>query len=67
MDVFIDKKHRGQGYSKLLMAEILATPYLQDVKKWYLKTKDAHGLYKQFGFNTPKYPEKIMERIVQNR
>ena len=61
MDVFIDKAHRGNGYSKLLMAEILATPYLQGVKKWYLKTKDAHGLYEQFGFELMRDAHKAME------
>lgn len=61
MDVFIDENHRGKGYSKLLVKEILETPDFQNVKKWYLKTKDAHGLYQQFGFELLPDPEKAME------
>ena len=28
---------------------------------WLLATNDAHGLYRQFGFDAPKFPEKIMQ------
>jgi hypothetical protein len=30
-----------------------------------LKTKDAQGLYKQYGFSELKHPEKVMERILK--
>jgi GNAT superfamily N-acetyltransferase len=61
MDVFIDEKYRGKGYSKLLLTEILSTPYLKEVKKWALKTGDAHGLYEQFGFHLVNDPENWMD------
>jgi hypothetical protein len=35
---------------------------LKDVSFWLLGTKDAHGLYKQYGFNNLSYPERIMEK-----
>ena len=60
MDVFIIEKHRGKGYSKMLLKEILANKDLQSVGKWILATKDAHGLYKQFGFEEIKNPERLM-------
>jgi GNAT superfamily N-acetyltransferase len=65
MDVFIIPEVRGKGYSKQLMKTILEEPTLQDCRDWTLKTKDAHGLYEQFGFIRAQHPEKIMERIVK--
>ena len=53
MDVFILKEHRGNGYSKLLMQRILAHPDMQNVRKWFLGTRDAHELYMKFGFEKP--------------
>lgn len=60
-DVFILEEHRGKGLSKWLMKTILSFDELQNLRGWILKTWDAHGLYKQFGFEYPKYPERIME------
>ncbi len=62
-DVFILPQYRGRGLSKQLMAAMLAHPELKDVRKWLLKTQDAHGLYRQFGFAEPAIPEWSMERI----
>lgn len=61
MDVFIDEKHRGKGYSKQLMQYMMEHESVRDVKVWRLATTDAHGLYKQFGFTPLSHPEKIME------
>lgn len=49
-DVFIDQKYRGKGLSKWLIKVILAHPGLQGLRRIMLGTKDAHGLYKKFGF-----------------
>jgi GNAT superfamily N-acetyltransferase len=49
-DVFILQEHRGKGLSKWLMETIHAYPELQGLRRWMLGTKDAHGLYKQFGW-----------------
>ena len=65
MDVFILPDYRGKGYSKQLMKAISEEPKLQPCKVWMLKTLDAHGLYKQFGFTELKLPEKVMERILK--
>jgi GNAT superfamily N-acetyltransferase len=64
MDLFIIGQYRGQGLGKLLMAEIINNPDLQLVKRWTLGTKDAHGLYKQFGFVPVAKPGRWMERFV---
>ena len=61
MDVFIDEKYRGKGYSKMLMKHILEYEPLKHIKMWRLATQDAHGLYKQFGFTELSKPENMME------
>lgn len=60
-DVFIDDEFRGKGYSKLLMKAILKHPELQNFRRWMLATRDAHGLYKQFGFTSIPNPENFMQ------
>ena len=65
MDVFIIDKYRGNGYSKMLLREIFKHKDLQVVNKWILATKDAHGLYKQFGFKKIENPERLMSRTIK--
>ncbi|WP_224999800.1 GNAT family N-acetyltransferase [Cesiribacter sp. SM1] len=60
-DVFIDPGHRGFGYSKILVAEIVGNPQLQGLRRWMLMTADAHSLYEQFGFSMLAKPERAME------
>jgi GNAT superfamily N-acetyltransferase len=62
-DVFVDPAHRGMGLSKFLLGEIFAHPELQGFRRWLLVTADAHGLYRQFGFDTPVRPERMMEKL----
>ena len=59
-DVFVLPKHRGQGVSKLLMEVILEHRDLQGLRRFMLATVDAHGLYKQFGFEPLDHPERYM-------
>jgi GNAT superfamily N-acetyltransferase len=61
-DVFILDKARGLGLGKWLMEVILAHPELQGFRRWILATKDAHELYRRFGFAELKRPERWMER-----
>jgi GNAT superfamily N-acetyltransferase len=61
-DVFVLPSHRGRGISKLLMTAILAHPELQGLRRWSLVTRDAHGLYAQFGFTALDLPERHMMR-----
>lgn len=65
-DVFVLKEHRGRGLSKWLMEVILAHPDLQGFRRWVLATKDAHELYRKFGFKELKRPERWMERPDPN-
>lgn len=59
-DVFILPEHRGQGLSKQLMAFIMAYPQLQGLRRMMLVTRDAHGLYAQFGFTPIDNPENTL-------
>jgi GNAT superfamily N-acetyltransferase len=60
-DVFVLESHRGHGLSKWLMECILRHPALQNLRRWILLTRDAHGLYSQFGFKPLESPERYME------
>jgi GNAT superfamily N-acetyltransferase len=59
-DVFVVPEHRGRGISKLLMRAILDHPELQGLRRFFLATRDAHGLYAQFGFQPLTHPEQYM-------
>lgn len=48
-DVYVSPQHRSRGLGKRLVAEVLAHPSVSRGTV-YLGTKDAHGLYEQFGF-----------------
>ena len=65
-DVFVIEEFRGQALGKWLMECIVAHPQLQGLRRWALATKDAHGLYQQFGFSALASPERHMERYNQN-
>jgi GNAT superfamily N-acetyltransferase len=60
-DVFVLEGFRGRGLSKWLLETILAHPDLQGLRRFNLGTRDAHGLYAQFGFAPPKNPSIWME------
>jgi len=60
-DVYVLEAHRGQGLSKRLVEAVLAHPDLQGMRRFLLATRDAHGLYAQFGFKAPAKPENFME------
>jgi GNAT superfamily N-acetyltransferase len=64
MDVFILDEYKGKGLGKQLMEEVLFHPEVKNVIKWGLGTKDAHELYRKFGFKSLARPEVMMERTV---
>ena len=59
-DVFILEAYRGKGLSKWLMKTIMNCHDLQGLRRWLLATKDAHDLYKKYGFLPLDKPERIM-------
>ncbi len=63
-DVFILEEYRGRGLSKWLMEVIVEHPDLQGLRRWVLATRDAHELYRQYGFDELKFPERWMEKAA---
>ena len=60
-DVFIDVADRVFGLSKFLMEAVMVHPRLQNLRRFVLVTRDAHGLYEQFGFTPIHNPELWMQ------
>ncbi len=60
-DVFVLTEHRGGGLGKWLIECVMSHPELQGLRRWVLGTRDAHGLYRQFGFTPLKRPQIFME------
>jgi GNAT superfamily N-acetyltransferase len=63
-DVFVLPTHRGRGASKALMEAVRTHPDLQRLRRWHLLTRDAHALYRQYGFRDLERPERHMEISV---
>ena len=61
-DVFVLEEARGKGLGTWLVEVILSHPELQGFRRWTLATKDAHEIYRKFGFRELKRPERWMER-----
>ena len=62
-DVFIHEDYRGHGLGKWLMQTIHSHPDLQGLRRWLLATRDAHGLYQQFGWEPLDHPERWMHKF----
>jgi GNAT superfamily N-acetyltransferase len=60
-DVFVLETHRGHGLSKFMMECVMGHPALQGLRRWILLTRDAHGLYQQFGFTPLTSADRYME------
>ncbi|WP_105254457.1 GNAT family N-acetyltransferase [Pseudoalteromonas sp. T1lg75] len=60
-DVFVVEAHRGKGLSKWLVESIVSHPDLQGLRRMVLATRDAHGLYAQYGFKRIENPEILMQ------
>lgn len=63
-DVFVLDAWRGRGVSKFLMECVMSHPELQNLRRLMLATADAHGLYRQFGFEPIARPERLMEIVT---
>jgi GNAT superfamily N-acetyltransferase len=59
-DVFVVEEHRGKGIARRLMDAIVAHPELQGLRRTMLVTRDAHGLYEQYGFQRVDNADRIM-------
>ena len=61
-DVFILEAHRGKGLGVWLVETVTSLPELGHVRRWFLGTRDAHSLYRRFGFQTPD-TSVLLERV----
>jgi GNAT superfamily N-acetyltransferase len=60
-DVYILPEYRGCGLGVELVRELVEHgPYAR--LRWFLHTRDAHELYRRFGFGDPS--ERVMERSL---
>jgi GNAT superfamily N-acetyltransferase len=60
-DVYVLESHRGKGLSKWLLEVIQGHEDLRGLRRFMLATRDAHGLYAQFGFTALANPSRMME------
>jgi len=60
-DVFVIDAYRGQGLGKWMVQNLLKHPDLQGLRRILLGTRDAHGLYSQFGFTPLGDPSRFQE------
>jgi len=60
-DVYVLEEHRGRGLGKLLMRAVMAHPALTGARRAMLGTRDAHGLYTQYGFRAPPDDGVLMQ------
>ncbi len=60
-DVYVLEPYRGQGLSRRIMEHVVAHPDLQGLRRMMLATRDAHGLYAQYGFKPLAAPDRMME------
>ncbi len=63
-DVFVLEAHRGRGLAKWMIEVITSHPRLQGLRRWMLATRDAHELYRRYGFTELERPEIFMEIIA---
>jgi GNAT superfamily N-acetyltransferase len=61
-DVYVLEEHRGAGLGVWLVDFITRHPDLQDLRRWSLATRDAHDLYRRFGWTELASPDRWMER-----
>jgi GNAT superfamily N-acetyltransferase len=58
-DVYVLPELRGRGLGQALVREMVEGSPWTD-RTWLLHTRDAHDLYRRFGFGAPS--ERVMER-----
>jgi GNAT superfamily N-acetyltransferase len=58
-DVYVVAEHRGRGLGVELVREVVENGPLASVR-WVLHTRDAHDLYRKFGFTEPN--ERLLQR-----
>ena len=61
-DLVVAAPEWGQGLGTRPVRPIIEHPELQGLRRWALRTHDAHSLYERFGFTALADPRRGMER-----
>ena len=61
-DVFVLEGHRGGGLGSWLVECAVQDPEFAGVRRFLLFTRDAHALYRRFGFAALPSPDRAMMR-----
>lgn len=62
-DVYVLEAHRGHGLAKVAIKLTMEHPRLQNLRRFNLVTRDAHGLYAPAGFKAIAHPDRYMEKL----
>jgi len=62
-DVYVLPEWRGRGLGAWMMGCVMAHPDLQGLRRFSLVTRDAHELYRPFGFTEIAAPGRHMEIV----
>lgn len=60
LDVIVDPSLRKQGIGSAMVKYAMEYPEMSLVYHWLLRTRDAHGVYAQFGFGPLENPDQWM-------
>ena len=60
-DVYVERDHRGMGLGKWLVGCVLEHADLQGLRRISLMTRDAHDLYRPFGFRAMPEATRYLE------
>ena len=63
-DVYVLEEHQGRGLGKLMMRAVMDHPALTGARRAMLGTRDAHGLYRKYGFAAPP-DDRVLMQIVR--
>lgn len=63
-DVFVLPEARGQGLGVWLIDSIINCPHLQTIRSFTLATRDAHELYRKFGFEAIDSERYMIKRYT---
>ena len=60
-DVYIDPDYRGRGLGTWMVRNVTAVYASTGMRRMLLATSDAHGVYREVGFETLSEPSRWME------
>jgi GNAT superfamily N-acetyltransferase len=62
-DVYVLAERRGRGLGRWLMECVMDHPGLAELRRFSLVTRDAHALYRPFGFAPLAHPDRHLEIV----